>query len=143
MEIKRFFFETVTVGDIQLLEEKIEHKLPSDYISFLVKYNGGAPSPNLFLINEKEKEDSVSMLYGITEKKSYDLWRNFALSLGEIPQAIMPIGEDPGGNFICIGILPENSGTIFFLDHETNNVIAIAKNIDNFLDSLYEVNKFN
>jgi hypothetical protein len=134
MEIKKLL-EPININDIQQLEEKLRFKLPDAYGSFLLEFNGGFPSPNIFWINEDEKESKLSIFFGIAEGKPTDIYENYLFD--GLPEGILPIGRDPGGNFICIGILPANSGEIFFLDHETNDVIPIGKDLPSFLDSLY------
>ncbi|WP_311520249.1 SMI1/KNR4 family protein [Paenibacillus albidus] len=58
------------------------------------------------------------------------------------------IGNDPGGNVICLGINKEYYETIYFWDHEEelndldmSNMYFLANSIYEFLDQLYENSK--
>jgi hypothetical protein len=65
---------------------------------------------------------------------------------GEVPVGILPIGDDPGGNLICMCINRENYGKIYFCDHEledpeTGFIIMsdIAKSFSAFIASCHEM----
>lgn len=65
-----------------------------------------------------------------------------------MPTGILPIGHDPGGNYICIALTDENYGQIYFYDHEEpnedsngnvnwNNLYLVAKSFSEFLNKLH------
>jgi hypothetical protein len=47
-------FSPIGESDIEALEVQLQVKLPDSYRSFLIKHNGGQPSPSTFLISERE-----------------------------------------------------------------------------------------
>ncbi|MCK8495886.1 SMI1/KNR4 family protein [Spirosoma sp. RP8] len=148
MEFKMQFGRT-THKSIKEFEEKINFKLPTDYESFLLVYNGGIPLKNRFLINKLQGFDSIDLFFGLSLDKDF-LNLNYQLDYYEdrFPPGIIPIGEDPGGNYICLDANQgENYGRIYFYDHEVeneyaqgnptrNNLFLVAINFGEFLKSL-------
>lgn len=134
-------FELITEEQIQLLEEKLRSRLPQDYRNFLLTYNGGNPKPNVFFINQEQQESNLCFLYGITAKKAYDLWTNALDAYEDMDRAILPIGEDPGGNQIYMSLNPDMYGHIFYRDHELPAIdclFPIAESFTELLLKLYE-----
>ena len=129
-------------------EQKWDVKLPSEYKEFLLKYNGGYPSPDAFAIKEIEDESTVDRFLSIDAGPHSNLDKYVNTYSGRIPKDLFPIAHDPGGNLICIGIKGKNIRKIFFWDHEFevdegepdySNVHLIADNLSHFLDELYEL----
>lgn len=63
-----------------------------------------------------------------------------------LPRAFLPIGNDPGGNVICLGVSEPHYEAIYFWDHEEEsedpedmtNMYFLADNIYEFVDNLYK-----
>lgn len=65
-----------------------------------------------------------------------------------IPDNFLPIGDDFGGNIICISIRGNNFGKIYFWDHEEDtyegeypsyeNVHLVADSFDGFVNLLQD-----
>jgi len=62
-----------------------------------------------------------------------------------IPRSMLPVGDDGIGNFVCMGIGKENSGEIFFLDHDVHpydspdsmeGITKLAGSMEEFLRGL-------
>lgn len=87
-------FEAVTEEQILLLEEKLKSRLPQDYRDFLLTYNGGNPRPNVFFISQEQQESNLSILFGITSDKDYNLWDNALRAYDDMDRTVLPIGED-------------------------------------------------
>ncbi|GAB3939867.1 hypothetical protein GCM10028805_00780 [Spirosoma harenae] len=122
MEFKKQYGST-SRDDIHNLEEKINSKLPADYESFLLTYNGGIPMKNRFLINSSQGFDSISVFFGLSFEKSH-LNIDYLLDYyaERFPLGIIPVGEDPGGNYICLDANQgESYGKVYFYDHEIDN----------------------
>ncbi len=107
---------------INQLEQTIGYNLPDDYKVFLTNYGGVAfysyPS---FAIQGTTKPDSASILdtcYGILPGYPLeDIATLHADYKGRIPADLLPVGEDPGGNIICLGLVGERNGKVYFWDH--------------------------
>ncbi|WP_236347706.1 SMI1/KNR4 family protein, partial [Paenibacillus plantiphilus] len=62
---------------------------------------------------------------------------------GRIPKGFIPIGDDPGGNMICLGMDGKYRERIYFWDHEEecedmSNMYFLADDIYEFLNRLYD-----
>jgi hypothetical protein len=110
-------------------EKKYSIKFDECYIKFLENYNGGE-TPNTTFKKGKISE-TVRYLYGINVEESiekhmkyYD-WRE---------KESIPIGVDNFGNYYAIGISTNNSGIIYFCDHEKGfTKRKIADDLDTFV----------
>lgn len=134
-------FEPITEKEILSLEERLKAHLPKDYRDFLLTYNGGSPNPNVFFISPEQQESNLSILFGITSKKAYDLWTNALDAYEDMDRTVLPIGEDPGGNQIYLSLHPDTYGHIFFCDHEIqapNCLFPIAGSFTDLLRKLRE-----
>ena len=111
----------ITASDISAFEKKCGLKLPAAYRKFLLSHNGGQPSECLLEftgVDECENELCVSMFYSIcrTDKKDYDLekaisyWRESE----RLPKRVIPVGEDIGGNLICLSLGKKDPGCVYF-----------------------------
>lgn len=134
--------EKITVDEVREFESKYVLKLPGQYIDFLLKYNGGYPEASTFKISDQEGESVVNKFYGIGDMKG-NLAKVFEVLDGELPQGFISIGNDPGGNEICIGISEEYFGKIYFWihdmesDEEMGNMFFLANSFNVFFDNLY------
>ena len=126
---------------LRSLEAKLGVQLPDDYRAVLHEHNGGSPEPGDFVISEDEGEDTVNIFYGLHSDANYALEGNLAAYKLHIPRSMMPIGEDPGGNQLCIGLSGAERGRVYFWDHETLNVIEVAPSFSAFLDSLFDADE--
>jgi len=132
--------------NIEDFEIKNNIELTNDYKVFLLKWNGGAPDPETFMISEEEGPTVMNYFYSIG-----GTYNNIEVYLDilnlRIPKDFIPIGDDPGGNIILLGISGPHYDQIYFWDHENepdleepdmSNMYFLADNIWEFLDNLYE-----
>ena len=141
-------FDTIPEEAINLFESAFEIKLPKDYAQYLMNHNGGSVSPKVFNIGNESQRSQVFIFYGFQtneEYKDYDLVDNIDLYESDFPNSFYPIGEDPGGNKICLNLNTNDYGKIYFWDHETasedtpsvKDLILIADSFTDFLNKLY------
>lgn len=142
-----------TAADINKFESIIGFKLPCEYESFLLNVNGGKPSLNKFFYKDKNGPYTDSVLrsmFTLDDNDScslityYDIYTNS----GRIPNHIIPIGDDFGGNVVCISLGGSDRGNIYFWDHENeayddevasyDNLHLLALSFSEFLDALQE-----
>ena len=150
----------VSPAQITKLERLLKIQLPQQYRSFLLEYNGGRPElegfryysryPGNWSNNPYEAMDSmIHCLYGINEEPWMNLRRYIRFYKKRIPSNMIPVGRDPGGNQICLGIIGPDRGKVFFWFHEDEveegeipdyrNVDYVADDFKTFLESLYPV----
>lgn len=132
-------------------ENKYSIVLPISYRKFLIQFNGGltAKGSEVFLINEYQKSSIIDKFYGLNIKESSNIEFYLDNYYDIFPGGIIPIGEDPGGNYICLNANGnEDYGKIYFYDHEIdnenedgtlnwNNLYLIANSFTEFLEKLH------
>jgi len=124
--------------------------LPAEYKQFLLKSNGGWPTPRVFEVPGWHGQGSgLGSFYGIHDgPKTKRLDLACKVYDERIPADLIPIAYDAFGNNICIGWKGEREGKIYFWDHEDEldengdfvqdyrNVFLVANSLQEFLDSL-------
>ena len=110
------------------MQKNIKSKLPTEYKEFLLKYNKKRPIKITFDI-PNEGSSLIDIFYNLSNDNLKPLSYN---------PDILAIGNDQNGNIIGIGISTSNYNKIFFIDHETLNIIKLSGSFSNFIDNLYE-----
>jgi ankyrin repeat protein len=131
-------FGKIAGKDISHLEQKIGHRLPLDYISFLLKNNGGRPKLDVFQTKYGEYTSDIQFFYGITERDIYDLGTKYHFFQDRLPKQFLTIATNSYGDLILMNLEDER---IFFFDHETEETVLAADSFPEFLDSLYELER--
>jgi len=135
----------LTIEEIEKFEQNNAITLPSEYKSFLLKYNGGYPMQSNFYIHGSngDFESILNIFYGIGDM--YDNLQKNIDFLDELFEVgFIPIADDPGGNQICICISEKNFGEIRFWEHELgnenelDNLLFVSKSFSVFIDSLFD-----
>jgi cell wall assembly regulator SMI1 len=99
------------------LEKKLEVSLPPDYRNFLLQYGGGQPLNTVF---ESKNENGdvlrkiwIDVFLGNSGNRGSELFSRHAALSDRIPSDFIPVGQDGGGNYICLGISGKNYGKVF------------------------------
>ncbi len=141
-------WSSINESEIKRVEVELQIKFPESYKTFLLKYNGGRPSPNIFPIHgdSADNQGILDWFLCIQEGSHYDITWEMEMYDGRIPRNFLIIGKDPGSNNICLSISGDEYGKVFFWDHENEvaegeepdyqNVYLIANSFDEFLKSL-------
>ncbi len=85
-------------------------------------------------LNDKKGYQSLEVLYGLGKGKN-SIEEKVSQYVGELPPMIIPIGEAPGGNLICV----DKAGAVYLWDHESQRgegLWRIASSIDAFIGRL-------
>ena len=124
--------------EIIAIEKYIKNQLPSDYTKFIIKYNGGVPSPNRYGDDEYE----IDHFYSVQELPQ--AWEEFQVELKEAmdladttaEDTFLPIAPDTSGNTFCLAIAGPNTGRIALFDHEENDYNFVEDSFTAFFNSL-------
>ena len=139
-------------SEVAAFEAELGASLPASYREFLIEYGGGRPDPDAFDYKDGSEGSSVALFYYMDgDTKNYDSLRNIRRTFAKaIPDSLLVIGHDPGGNQICVGISGDVRGNVIFWDHEFGDVDDLRTAIDEgglrliaddfreFLDGLFE-----
>lgn len=144
----------LSAEDIVSYEKELKTKFPERYVEFLLESNGGTPEDDLvfdFVDSASNKKISTDIrefyVFYKNDESSYDdivkvnkIMKNDNL----IPNDIWIFADDSAGNPICMKTAGEDEGTIFFCDHELEDVndgyllmSKIANSFSDFLEMLY------
>lgn len=138
-------------------ESVIGCRLPEDYRQFLIACNGGYVGGSLWYCGPTPDGDDadagVHHVGGFRVESYFSLtWSRDCYQGSEvrIPLELLWIMDDPFGNAICIGLVGENRGRMFFWDHEleldpedwdgsigtAENITLLANSFTEFVDGL-------
>lgn len=122
-------------NQIKKIETMYDINIPKDYREFLHNYD------ETFFENEvtykpietspwttKEGTQVFEGFYGVTSENNLsDQIKGY---LNRMPDCMIPIGESPGGNVICIGVRGSYIGKVYFWNHENEREAKIMAEID-------------
>jgi cell wall assembly regulator SMI1 len=117
----RSTFGGTSEAAVKKFEGRLGETLPPDYRAFLLSDNGGDPRAE-FWVPHWGVWDYLNSLYGVGLEDEFEaiepvLERHEHLLL---PEHVIPIGDDPGGNKVCLGIAGERRGRVYIWDHEVD-----------------------
>ena len=112
--------------EIGRLERQLNIRLPEAYRRFLATYGSSAfgrdvvfrPARDLPKQLARRGRGLFGFFYGGEHDDLYSLARTVRVFSGRMPESIIPIGGDGGGNQICLGINGTERGKVYYWDHE-------------------------
>lgn len=127
-----------TESQVRAFEADLGVALPVDYRRFLLEHNGGSPIICCFDV-PGWGDSLVNEFYGLgfSDYRSIDRAIERRVDVLSTTQTI-PIGYDPGGNGIFMGVGPANFGVVYFWDHEEEDgaLIQLAPSFEAFIEGL-------
>ncbi|HEU4323598.1 MAG TPA: SMI1/KNR4 family protein [Roseiflexaceae bacterium] len=111
-------FRPTNQEELKLFEDEFNISLPEKYKNFIITHNGGRPEKGIFQIQSMDDIGILNWFFGVNVKSNYDLAKHIRDYKEYLPSGIIPVAEDPGGNFICISVEPENRGAVYYWDQE-------------------------
>lgn len=140
----------ISSADLDALEANLGVRLPADYAAFLLRHNGGSPTPDGVPVDGWTDGGpilEVRELYHYTPRplEPEDLLWNVECYAGRMPKGLLPIGANSCGDQICLWITGKDCGKVVLWDHEaehkpptTRNIYAVAPSFAAFLERLDE-----
>ena len=146
---------SATPEELDSLEKYAEVVFPNEYRNHLLKDNGGQCTPSVFHFSENGKVTSSCIdRFLPTHKETWgslkDYIETYKIDEKRLPNNLIPVAFDPGGNLICLSCFGSDAGSVYFWDHEnevdysetddsdTTNLYLIANSFSVFLASLTE-----
>jgi hypothetical protein len=142
---------SVTGAVIAEFETQHGIKLPEDYRDFMLECNGGRPIEDWgFTFIETGVDTLTSSLicdflsFGGEYNSLQNTYFNSVIEDGLTPTGFLPIASDPGGNTIYLVAVGEDSGSVYFGNHELVDpetgyeiMSLISGTFTEFIDGLY------
>ena len=137
--------------EITTFEKRVGGSFPEDYKDFLKKYNGGQPVPSAFsFYSDRDDGSAVDWFLSLGKEKYSNLQKYYDQYKDRVPQGLMPIAYDAGGNLLLIGVNGHQG--IYFWEHEfeadeadegdspdMSNVYKVSETFTEFLGNLHEI----
>ena len=103
------------VQEVDSFESKLIESLPNEYRQFLEQYNGGKPSKYFHRSGQV-----IRYFFALTDETIYSLEYHYQIyTLAKrMPENMLPIATDFGGNCFCISVGGPDKGKIYFWDHD-------------------------
>jgi SMI1-KNR4 cell-wall len=121
-----FWFPSVPVPEnaVFQFEKIIGHQLPHEYRHFLMVFNGGSkPIKENFVVSETQERTMLSDFYSLDHAGRGELHAEYIAMREELPSSCLSIGQDIGGNKLCLVVEGVELGKVLFLDHERRSFV--------------------
>ena len=120
------------------LEKVIGTDLPADYRAFMSTFDGKLPERRSFKVR-RDYWDELSALWPLKGRHG-SVAGGWGL-LTDKEAHLLLIGDDGGGNWICLAVRGPERGKVFFVDHEYSpgergRLAKLADSFDAFMRGL-------
>lgn len=124
-------YKDSSINIIESVEHRLQITLPEDYKQFVLKYDGGYPSPNHFKVDGKV--EIFNNLISLDENEYDNIYEILEDLQDRLSDQLIPFAEDGFGNLLCFDYSADKN--IVFWDHE--------KNYDDFKESTFVCSSFS
>jgi hypothetical protein len=132
--------DALAPDELSVLETEIGAAVPDPYRSFLLRYNGGAPSPNVVDVGGAPGTPTdVQVFFGVRRSiETSNIGWNKRMFAERIPSPLLPIAVDSGGNLFCLTLSGPRRGNIMYatLEGASPQFYLVATDFDLFLAKL-------
>jgi len=131
----------IEFGDIAALEMELSAGLPESYREFLLRYNGGTPTPDTVDVpGAPGTPTDVQVLFGIGRLvESSDLKWNLSLVAGRcVGFHVLPIACDSGGNLFCLKVERGIAVDVIYCDLDGPDCVSypVAPSFEDFISRI-------
>lgn len=137
----------LTLDDISEHERIVGICIPDEYKSFLLKYNGGIPSPRVFPVRglQGDSHGLICLFLGVGHQVETSNLGWDSREIGDIPCDLLPIGRSDGGDLICMSTADQDYGAVYYWDiyneqaaNGRENAYWIVNSFSEFLEVLQD-----
>jgi cell wall assembly regulator SMI1 len=86
--------------DLSSVSTSIRQSLPNDFRAWLLKHNGAAPEPSELSL-EGGRVLVINCFVSFSSDDSSNVVSILEMLRGRLPNGLIPIAEDHGGNYVC------------------------------------------
>lgn len=136
-EGKSYTLKPFNKNTISIVEEKLQLKLPVDYIRLMKEQNGGRLARNLYK-GENGQEIMVDELLGISEDDGQGILTTIYMrEEWDLPEDIILLSGD-GHSWVFLDYRGDkDQASVSYIDLETEEDYMIARNFTEFMNGLY------
>src|SRR5690625_7392759 len=95
-------YNKLSLKDIDIFQSQYNIELTNNYITFLLRWNGGTPSPEIFMISDEEGPTVMNYFYSIGDTQ-YNLEDHLDIYEFRLQIGFIPIGDDLGRDTLLHG----------------------------------------
>ena len=138
----------ITYRDIQEVENKYHISLPEAYRNHLLKYNGGTPKREYFKTEEGAYWIDCFLPLKSDNPQIFtfeDAFNDSKINPVILPEGLLPIAIDPGGNYYCISMGEGDYESIYFYkmdDYDEKDFDAaltfLSSSLDDFINNMVD-----
>lgn len=125
--------ESITLKDIEEIEDTFMIRFPNSIKNFLLQYNGVEMELSIITVNSVQYEVSkfIPIKHGRLPVEKIMEWDKLD---GILPTTLIPVASDRGGNiFYCN---PNNNNIVFYNSEDIENPVVISHSFEEFLENL-------
>lgn len=136
---------SLTIEELEGMEESLGVKLPEEYKRFMLKYNGGVPKVESAGTKIQGTSENMVLQYLMGHKvnKKLSILRWNEEYKDEIGDEVIVIGMDMGGGIVLLNC-EKNTGEVMYYDDaygleettEEINTYEVAGNFEEFVEKL-------
>lgn len=131
----------IGLEDIDAIERLLDARLACDYQDFLLRFNGGIPTPDTVDVpGLMESPTDVQVFFGIGRSvESSNLSWNLSLVAARCSgRHLLPIACDSGGNLFCLKIVRGGTAEVVYCDLESSEctLYLVASGFGEFVQRL-------
>ncbi|MBC1247364.1 SMI1/KNR4 family protein [Listeria booriae] len=138
-------FGSLSIQEIEALEQKVNTIFPEDYKQFLMNKNGGVPEENYLsmIIPSNGEEIVLGALLGINENDNFDLESWHKEYGDELMESSLIIGTEYGSGLFVLICEGDQEG-VYFWDNgqelegssDEENVYKLTNSFDSFISGM-------
>jgi hypothetical protein len=136
-----------SLAEIDAFEGRSSLRLPADYKRFLQTTNGGRQRSGGVIreFASQRKVSRVNLIFGLREESSYNIETHMSYLDSRIPEKLLPIAYDSGGNYVLLDCNESRGGRVYFMGLELadpdvppslDSLILVANSFDDFMERL-------
>ena len=130
----------LSMDDLKNLERKLEVALPSSFIDFYLRFNGGQPTLDWVPGSLRLEPTIVQEFYSInplgSSQESEDIYSHYERLVKKslISKNTLPFAVDPGGNFYALDLISKK--ITYIITEGQFQKREISKSFSEFIQSL-------
>ena len=130
--------------DIAATETRLGVRFPDPYRCFLLKHNGGRPTPDTIDVEDLPGSPTdIHTIFSADESNEENgIEEYLSVYAGRISSDLLPIARDSAGNLFCISLSRADYGSVIFCDFDPNFHVGgatyyrVAADFDSFLERI-------